>query len=143
VGPLKDHYLMYRVLCGLDHPGLNTALHAVALRKDSQSLDGPPSWGEEQRKRSAYASCLTAGLSVLVDPEYNLGQGMRIASIADGLNQELLKWNFGKRSWFQRQKLRLGPGVTHQIWWTKIVRRFFRVGQRISKKLVLRAGAPK
>jgi len=132
VGPLKDHYLMYRVLCGLDHPGLNTALVSIVTR-DAQSLDGPPPWGEEQ-SWLAYAGCLTAGLGVLVDREYGLGRGVQLASIANDLNQELLKWNYRKPSWFESLKRRLGPGIAYQIWWTKMLRKIIRMASRHDKK---------
>lgn len=93
VEPLKPHYKQYRILCGLDHPGLATAAFSlVPIDGNIGSLDAPPPWGEEQ-SWLAYAGCLTAGLALLVDNEFQLGHKLAIAGVMFRLNEEIAKWH--------------------------------------------------
>jgi hypothetical protein len=97
IGPYRDHYGTYRVLCGLDHAGMNTALYSVAQSNDDPCyFDGSPPWWEEQRWL-AYAGCMTASLGVLVDREFGQGNGLRIAQTMEALNAEIHKWGESPR----------------------------------------------
>jgi hypothetical protein len=77
---------------------MNTALFCVGQANDDPHyFDHPPSWWEEQRWL-AYAGCLTAFLGVLVDREFGLDNGLRIAQTMEALNAEIHEWGESPRS---------------------------------------------
>ncbi len=89
VGPYVDHYALYKELCGLDHAGLNSAVHAGSATRED--FDTPPAWGEEQRWL-AYAGCITAALSLAIRAKCGEPSASNLASLLFQLNQEQYKW---------------------------------------------------